>query len=258
MYLVVGSGGMSFFSFLGSAAYIGFDKIEEVSGCSAGAILGLFICTGKTIDEIIEFCFETDLKELAKINMISLITKFGLISHEPIKKILVKFCGNPTFKELKKKLHVTSFCVNRSETEYFSADNHPDMFVIDAVCMSMSIPFLFETITHNTFTYIDGATRESVPVMAFMDKEPDKIIIIKNEENKAHVSEIKNISQFIQSMVRVVIQNANSLSHKTGSKTISINTGDTNVFDFSMSFEDKMKLYIHGYQTALTHLGSFK
>ena len=256
MYLVVGSGGMSFFSFLGSVAYVGIDDIEEVSGCSAGAILGLFICTGKTVEEILDFCFETDMKELASINMTSLITNFGLISHEPIKKVFRNFCGNPTFKDLKKKLHVTSFCVNRSETEYFSVDSHPDMFVIDAVCMSMTVPFLFETIKHNTCTYIDGATRESIPVMAFMDKDPEKVLIIKKEENKVHTPEIKNIKQFIQSIVHIVTRG--SEFHKTSSKTVSIDTGDMNVFDFSMGFEDKMKLYVLGYQAALTHLGSFR
>ena len=256
MHLVIGPGGMGFYAFLGSVACIGLENIHEVSGASAGAILGLFICSGKTFEEIMEFSFGTDLKELATVNIMSLVTNFGLISHSPIKKLFKSFFGDLKFKDLSKKLYVTSFCVNRSTTEYFSVDNYPDMSVIDAVCMSISVPFLFETTKYNTYTYIDGGIRESLPVMAFMDKDPDSVLIIKKECSAQHVPEITTIKSFIHTLVNVVLDGVESI--KTLSKEISIDTGDFNIFDFSMSHEDKMKLYTLGYQTTLSHLGSFK
>ena len=187
MYLVLGPAAMGIYAFIGSLSVLDLNKVEEVSGSSAGAILGFFICLGKTIEEITDFCLHVNLTELTKMNLLSLLTKFGLISHEPIKKIFRDFCGgDPTFKELKKKLYVTSFCVNRSETEYFSSDTTPDMSVIDAICMSMAVPFLFESVKYNTFTYLDGGTFESVPSMAFLNKDPNELTQHKYENNSTY------------------------------------------------------------------------
>jgi predicted acylesterase/phospholipase RssA len=253
MYLVIGSGGMAIYSFLGSISVIDFDTIDEVSCASAGSILGLLICIGKTIEEIKNICFSIDLKELTSINIKSFITKYGFISHEPIKKVLRKFCGgDPTFKQLSKKLYVTSFCVNKSETEYFSVDTFPDMSVIDAVCMSISVPFLFESVVYNSFTYIDGGIHESLPMMAFIHKDPKDVLIIKLEQDKRHVPEIKTIKSFVDSIVQLMM--INRINYKiSSSKTISINLGDVNIFNFLMEHDDKLRLYMIGYQLAKIH-----
>ena len=218
MYLVIGPAAMGLFAFMGSLSVIDLSKVKEVSGASAGAILGLFICLGKTVEEIIEFCLKLDLKELTTMNLLSLITKFGLISHEPIKKVLKEFCGDPTFSQLDKKLYVTSFCVNKSETEYFSIDTTPDMSVIDAVCMSIAVPFLFETVKYNNFTYLDGGTFESAPVMAFLNKDPNDVLILQLASNKVQVSEIKSLKDFIYNIIQLAINNR--VIYKTFSKSI--------------------------------------
>ena len=254
MYLVIGPGGMAAFSFLGSLSQIDFNTIDEVSGTSAGSLLGLLICTGKTFEEITEFCYSLDFKELTKMNIISFITRFGIISHEPIKKVLRDFIGgNPTFKQLSKKLHVSAFCVNKTETDYFSVDNTPDMSVIDAVCMSISVPFLFESIKYNSFTYIDGGIQEFVPIMSFLNKDPKDILIIRREVDKIHLPEIKTIKSFISGIVQM-ISTSHSDSFYKRSKNIVINVGDINIFDFLLNHEEKLKLYMIGYQSAITTL----
>ena len=253
MYLVIGPAAMGIYAFIGSLTVLDLNKIEEVSGSSAGSILGLFICMGKTVEEILDFCLHVNLKELTTMNLLSLITKFGLISHDPIKKVLTNFCGNPTFKELKKKLYVTSFCVNRSETEYFSVDTYPDMSVIDAVCMSMTVPFLFETIKYNSFTYLDGGTLELVPSMAFINKDPKNVVVLRLLINKNYVPEIKTIKDFINGVIQLAV-NSKSME-KTIYKEIHVDIGLVNIFNFLMEEDDKLKLYLLGYQTALTQLG---
>jgi len=253
MYLIIGPGAMGIYSFIGSLSLIDLNKVEEVSGASAGAILGLFICLGKTVEEIAEFCLNVNVPELAKMSLATFITKFGLISHTPMKKELEKFCGNPTFRELSKKLYVTSFCVNKYETEYFSVDTTPDMFVIDAVCMSMSVPFLFESVKYNKFTYLDGGTCETVPTLAFLNKDPKDVLVLRLELNKKNVPEIKSIREFINGVINVALNNR--IIHKPFYKEIVFNLHEFNVFDFLMNSDEKLKLYFLGYQTALTQLG---
>jgi len=254
MYLVIGPAAMGIYSFIGSLSLIDLNKVEEVSGSSAGAILGFFICLGKTHEEIREFCLNLNLTELSKMSITTFITKFGLISHEPIKKKFKEFCGgDPTFSDLPKKLYVTSFCVNKFETEYFSADTSPYMSVIDAVCMSISVPFLFESIKYNKFTYLDGGTFENVPSLAFLNKDPKDVLVLSLEINKKHLPEIKTIRDFINSVIHVAVNNR--ISCNTQYKEVRFDIGDVNIFDFSMSDDDKLKLYFLGYQIALTQLG---
>jgi NTE family protein len=256
MHLVLGPGAMGLYAYLGAISAINTDDVEEVSGCSAGSILGLFLCCGKTLDEIRDFVFGVDLKELSKVNIVSLIKNFGLISHTPIKKVLRQFVGDPKFKDLKKKLYVTSYCINKMETEYFSADNSPDMSVVDAVSMSMSVPFLFETIKYRDYTYVDGSVRECTPMLAFLHKDPKDVLVIKLEKNKHYVQEIKNLKDFVMCLVNIATES--TITYSSLSKEISLDVSGFDVFDFSMSEEAKMKMYLQGYQTTLSHLGSFR
>ena len=187
-------------------------------------------------------------------SLATFIAKFGLISHDPIKKEFRKFCGgDPTFKELSKKLYVTSFCVNKCETEYFSIDTTPDMSVIDAVCMSMSVPFLFESVKYNKFTYLDGGTFEIAPTLAFLNKDPKDVLVLRLESNKKHIPEIKTVRDFINGIIQLAVNNRASCN--TIYKEIRFDIGDFNIFDFSMNNDDKLKLYFLGYQSALIHLG---
>ena len=257
MHLVIGPGAMAIYSFLGALSALGLEKIEEVSGSSAGAILGLFVALGKTHDEIYECMFSVNLKELSKLNILSFIKNFGLISHTPIKEKLKEICGGePKFRDLSKKLYVTSFCLNKMETEYFSVDNVPDMSVIDAVCMSMSIPLLFETSKYKSFTYLDGGVREMVPSLCFLNKDPRDVIVIQKESHKTHFKEITNIRDFLTCVTNVAVESCVDCGYFPN--RIKLNLENFNLINFEMEYEEKIKLYVLGYQTALSHFGSFK
>jgi predicted acylesterase/phospholipase RssA len=255
MNLVIGPGVMGIFAFLGALDAIGLENIEEISGSSAGALLGMCVCLGKTVEEMKEFLFGINLKELSKFNITSLILKFGLIQHEPAKIVWREFLGgDPKFKDLKKKLYVTAFCINKMETEYFSVDSSPDMSVLDAAFMSISVPFLFESVKYKTFTYIDGCTRESLPVMAFLNKDPKDVLVLCKENHKKHISEIKTMKDFIMAIIQIAGQISDSIG--VFKNKISIDFSEYDVFNFSMEYEEKARLYLLGYQTAKIHLGS--
>lgn len=234
---------MGYYSLLGAMS--NFRDFEEIAGSSAGALLGLFLCVGKTHEEIIKFSFSINMSDFIKPTIKDFIKTYGFIQYDEIKQLLIQFCGcNPTFRELKKKLYVSAYCLNRMETHYFSVDSHPDMYVIDAVCMSTTIPVLFSTCTHNGNIYIDGGTFERIPYLPFVDKKSEDILVIEVDDwSEKRTIEINNLYDFLISLF------TNFLKYRIAykNKTISIKIPDSiNLVNFFMDYEDKMRLYMLG------------
>ena len=222
--------------------------VKEISGSSAGSILALFLALGMSVDEIFDIALTLNIPEFVKLRIGSFFNKFGFVDMGPIRDKLVDICGcDPTFEELDMKIYVSAYCLNSSTTEYFSRDTHPTMKVIDAVCMSMAIPLIFACGKFEGKTYIDGATQEQYPIVPFLGKKPHEITCIKLKMDRVYQEEINNPRQFVESLIRSTITNRIEYSENTN--FIEIHVGDTNIFDFNMSYEDKIRLYNTGYST---------
>ena len=222
--------------------------VKEISGSSAGSILALFLALGMSVDEIYDVALNLNIPEFVKLRIGSFFNKFGFVDMGPIRNKLVDICGSdPTFEELDMKIYVSAFCLNTSTTEYFSRDTHPKMKVIDAVCMSMAIPLIFTCGEFEGRTYVDGATQEQIPMTPFLGKKPHEITCIKLKMDQVYQEEINNPLQFVESLIRSTVSNRVEYSKYT--KIIEIHIGGINVFDFKMSYEDKIRLYNIGYST---------
>ena len=222
--------------------------VKEISGSSAGSILALFLALGMSVDEIFDIALTLNIPEFVKLRIGSFFNKFGFVDLGPIRDKLVDICGcDPTFEELDMKIYVSAYCLNSSTTEYFSRDTHPTMKVIDAVCMSMAIPLIFACGKFEGKTYIDGGTQEQYPMVPFLGKKPHEITCIKLKMDRVYQEEINNPRQFVESLIRSTITNRIEYSENTN--FIEIHVGDTNIFDFNMSYEDKIRLYNTGYST---------
>lgn len=220
--------------------------VKEISGSSAGSILALFIALGMSIDEIIDVSLSLNVPEFVKIRIGPFFNKFGFVDIEPIKEKIIEICGrNPTFAELDMKIYVSAYCLNTSTTVYFSRDTHPDMKVIDAVCMSMAIPLIFTCGKYNGNTYVDGGTQERYPITPFLDKKPHEVLCIKIKLNKLYQSEIDTPRQFVEALIRSVVMDRDE--EYKNIKVIELDVGDTNIFNFNMDYEEKIKLYNLGY-----------
>jgi len=219
--------------------------VKEISGASAGSILALFLALGMSVDEILDHTLHVDIPKFVKLSLSCFINKFGFVDMEPIRELLVSMCGcDPTFAELEMKIYIAAYCLNTTETEYFSKDTHPDMKVIDAVLMSIAIPMIFSAGRYNGRTYVDGGTGEKYPLTPFLGKKPYEITAIVLKMEKVYQDNINNPRQFIEALVR------STLEHRATSemcKVIEINVGETDVFNFQMEYEEKVRLYSIGY-----------
>ncbi len=249
-YLVLGPASMGIFSLIGAlkARETSLADVKEISGSSAGAILALFLAVGMSMDEIVDVSLSLNIPNFVKIRIGSFFNKFGFVDMVPIRKKLVDICGSdPTFNELDMKIYVSAYCLNTAETIYFSKDTHPDMKVIDAVCMSMAVPFIFACGNYEDNIYVDGGMKEEYPLTPFLDKKPHEVTCIKIKMDRIFQETIDNPKQFVDVLVRSALSNREV--YKSPIKIVEINVGDTDVFDFNMEYEEKIRLYNTGYST---------
>jgi len=253
-YLVIGPASMGIFSLIGALKRIetNIKDVHEISGCSAGAILTLFLALNIPIDDILDICLNLDLSSVINVSISSFLTSYGFVDMTRVKEKIIEVCGcNPTFNDVEKKIYISAYCLNTHKTEYFSRDTHPDMNIIDAVCMSMAIPVIFESIEYNGYNYVDGCTCEEYPLQPFLDKKDYEVTCITVNINKRFKEEIKNPLDFFESIIFSTFGNKNSYTKNI--KIIEINLGDTNIFKFDMDYEEKIRLYILGNNYTTTH-----
>jgi predicted acylesterase/phospholipase RssA len=222
--------------------------VQEISGSSAGAILALFLAVGMSVDEILDASLSLDIPNFVKIRLGSFFNKFGFVDMGPIRKKMVEICGgDPTFRELETRVHVSAFCLNTTETVYFSKDTHPNMKIIDAVCMSMAVPFIFACGKYEDRMYVDGGTKEEFPLTPFLDKKPHEVTCVRIKMNKIYRETIDNPKQFVDVIVRSALSNREIINLPID--VVEINVGDTDVFNFNMEYEEKIRLFNMGYST---------
>jgi predicted acylesterase/phospholipase RssA len=245
-YLILGPGALGFYTMLG---YLIKNEsqlrdIEEISGSSAGAMLGFLMLSNKSLQDIFDLTINLDLAEMTKVDLKTFINSFGFINHELIKQKLIEIWGgNPTFKELPKKFHVSAYCLNTLEVEYFSRDTHPDMHVVDALCASISIPVIFAAYEYKGKRYTDGATNEGIPAVPFLHKHYSDVLCIEVLTNLFSDLKLDTLLDYFK--VIALTGWKNKINYDV--PIVRLDTGTINILDFKASFETRLKLFMIGY-----------
>ncbi len=176
------------------------DSIENVGGTSAGAIVAGMIAVGYNSKEIENIIGSTKFRKFnhGGCGICRLKKHFGWYRSDRFRDFLAKLIADKTgnaditFKELTenkayKSLYVTGTSINQQKTIVFSAENYPDMKIVDAIRISMSIPLYFEAIfidkKGNVFkkfqpdkqldVMVDGGILANFPIFIF-DKYQNK------------------------------------------------------------------------------------
>lgn len=252
-YLVIGGGGQNIFSYLGVLKKIENDikNAEEYSGASCGSFISFLLCLGKSIDDIIDIVFKIDQSGLGKFKLKNLYSNYGFINSNEIINYLIKLLDcDPTFSELDKILYVSSYNLNFQKTDYFSKYTHPNMSVIKAVCMSMSIPLIMTSIVVNGNYYLDGGIFEQAPLYPFLNRKGDEITIIQTSEDSDSYTDIKSLKDFIISFfykcrTKILDTHDPNLYNIINVKLLS----SVSMVDFNIDDDTKWKLFFDGYNT---------
>ena len=156
--LVLSSGSIIGISYLGCLQILEernlVENIENILGCSVGALFGLYMSLGYNSRELYQILKKVDFNDMTNIeynDIINFTENLGLQDNLKIIKIteiMIKAkTKNPdiTFLELynltKKNFIVLTTCLTDRKEEYFNHKLTPNVKVLDAVRMSISIPF---------------------------------------------------------------------------------------------------------------------
>ncbi len=265
-HLVIGPGAMAFFAFLGALSALQdadeLHNLEDVSGASAGGLAAFFYVAGKgDMKRIIDYTLRIPIKEAMRYNIRLFFKNFGLVTSQKIKAVITDIIlvflevdePHLTFRRLRQlrpngpRLYVSAYCVNLGRTEYFSDLTTPDMEVVNALCMTIAVPFLFSSIDWNGHRYIDGGTAEESPCGIFLSKDPRDVCIIRHSPFDLATHDTTSFKTYMMSMLAMTLHLRHKYPHI---RSIDIDTSVFQMFDFSMKLETKIKMFSAGYTIA--------
>lgn len=252
--LAIGPGAMGFYMYLGVLSKLKnsgqLDELEEISGASAGGLLGFMYCLLRgDVSRVLDYSLSVPVKQVMKPNIKNFLKSYGFVPESKIRTVLSDFCFNfttkkdLTFKELYElcpiKLHISGYCVDLMKTIYFSVDTAPDMSVLDAVCATIAIPFLFSSVKIGEWNYIDGGSAETTPSGPFVGKDG----VFAMRLGWTRVIKVKDILTYALNVVYMGMK----LRHEYDVPTLSMDSREEDVYDFGSSSETKIRMFITGF-----------
>ncbi len=195
--LVLSGGGSRGFAHLGVIAALNEKGIQPdiIAGVSAGAIVGAFIASGKSPQEILKLFAEKPFFKYTKINL----PIHGLLKLDRLLNIIEKEIPAKRIEDLEIPFYIGISNLNKGRMEY---KNTGPLGL--TVLASSSIPILFAPIEIDGDFYADGGLMNNIPVKA-----------IRNITKKIIVSNISPLNPKGKTKTKNLVQIASRTFHMT-------------------------------------------
>ena len=210
-----------------------FDGIKNICGVSSGSIVGLCFFLEMSYQSIENLVFEVmnyeNIRSNKNIDIITVLELYGIETGDNIIKIieiiLEKKTNNrhSTFKDLNKlypnkKLIIVGTNLSNNKTEYFSIDTTPDMEIVKAIRISISVPLIFTRIEHKSDIYVDGGVSCNFPMDYFKDDIEHTLGVYSSSLN--YISEIDTIATYLGRVIRILMDNNDNYIKERYTKNI--------------------------------------
>lgn len=264
--LVISGGGIKGLCGLGSLKCLLdnniINSLEIMAGTSVGAIICFLINIGydpKDIYDILEQIDFTQLIKYVEPENLLIDPCFGISSPEPILQSVYIYMKkkninkNITFKDLfdmtKTKLIITGTCLNNISIKYFSVDTYPNMQILKALRITISIPFIFRPYQFENKLWVDGGVMNNFPIDLFNDRLND-VIGIYLDDHYDIVDEIDEIHNYFLRIFKCVYRGLNSNKIELFKKYfIHIVVNGSFGTNWEITLQEKKMLYDLGYNT---------
>lgn len=241
--LVLGGGGARGFFHMGvikGLQEMGL-KINEISGTSIGAVVGLMYATNPNID------FE---KESSELNFSKLIQSVILGMNKKPDGILEKFLKNyikvDDFSELKIKMRFNATDINNNREIIFEKGK-----IFPGVIASISIPGVFPPLKYHDKFLVDGGVINNVPTSLI--EKSRKIIISDITKPIKKINEKSTVVDVLQATI-IAMQQSNSLErakHLKNKKIIYLNSIENKAFVLDFRKKNYQYLIDLGYKSVM-------
>ena len=235
-------------------------NIKQVIGISIGTVFALFWIIGYSWDELQEHLNELELDTFNEFNIELLFTKYGLntgnnlINHIEIMMNKKNIDSNITLQEIQTKFQVNFGVIvtnlNKQCLEIISYKKNPNIRVLDAIRMAISIPLLFTAKRLNKDIYVDAALISNYP-LDFITKyiENETVFGINIITNKSS-TEIIDLTSYMKCIINCIRQNKNQQYNNI--KTCNINCDLSNNLIYGNFTVNNTNEYINmGYNSFL-------
>jgi len=171
--LVLGSGGARGLAHIGVIRWLEENdfKIESISGCSIGSLIGGAYAAGK-LDE-----FESWIRAINRIDIVTLLDiswrKSGFVKGDKIINTLTGLIGDVTIEELPIKYTAVAADIVSEKEVWMNSGN-----LFHAIRASISLPLFFTPFNYNGVDLIDGGVLNPVPIAPTFSDETDLIIAV--------------------------------------------------------------------------------
>ena len=172
--------------------------IDQISGPSAGAIVGAFYCHGHKPDEILEIVTSTGFLKSVR----PAWSWTGLLSMDGFKEVMHKHLPKNSFESLKIPLTVAATEIRLGKVVYFNSGE-----LISRVIASSTVPALFDPMLLDGHVYVDGGIMDNLPVRPLVGK-CDFIIGCHSNPVEQRI-DIKNVKEVTERSLLIAI-NVNS------------------------------------------------
>lgn len=231
--IIFGSGGVN------SAAYVGVcrhleeinilpDRVKHVVGCSGGALVGLLVCCKYTWKDMIRVCLELDASVRFDC-FLGAYETMGIDSMDGIREVLARSCASlKTMKDVYDNTGVRFTCyatnICTGKLHKFDSLDTPDVSIVDAVCASMCVPFVFSPVVIGDAMFIDGAVLCAMPPNPFRsDDDSVRVISAKTvgptNDVVGSVSMPSNAVELAKQLVSIMLTIANEATAMTMAMT---------------------------------------
>ena len=214
--LVLSGGGLRGYSYLALMKIMEekpqLFNIKKIAGTSVGSIFAAFIAMGVKYKDIYGRLLVKDTSDFQHVkleNILKFLEKFGIDDGESIIQFVAHFINirfrniHVTLKEIYQlcgvDLYLTGTCLNTRKPIYFSHDKYPDMPLILAIRISISIPFYFIPIFYENRLYVDGGVMDNFPIQLF-ENELENTLGIHLLDNRIMNENVKNFEDYAYSI----------------------------------------------------------
>lgn len=135
-------------------------EVDCVAGSSMGAIIGVLYAAGYSPVEIVKVVSDKKLYKIQRlVTLQSAIGNMGMSTHAVLRKVLKELIPANSFDSLELQFAACVTNLDSGEPEYKDSG----ALLAEYVAASASIPGVFEAVTINGATYVDGGVTDNLP-----------------------------------------------------------------------------------------------